>query len=92
MPIPEPVRKHVKGLHDCPHCRRPAVPDYLYCCSNCWRILPEEVRVAILVTARMHILQPDRRAAFEAARVAYAAHIDAKRTEIENRKRGSADE
>lgn len=86
-----PTPRHVPGLHACPHCRRPAVPDHLYCCANRWRALPADVRLEILVTARLNILHPDRRVAFAAARAAYAAHVAAQRAELQAKSNDQSD-
>ncbi len=83
---------HRDGYHDCPHCRRPGVPNRLYACEHCWSLLPGHVQAAIYATSHMNVLEPARRVAFRAAREAYAAVIAARRQEIKSRKSGESNE
>lgn len=49
-------------------------------------MLPNDVRVLIYATRTLHVLHPQRRAAFKAARVAYAGAVERRRVEIEKRR------
>lgn len=58
----------MRGTHRCPrHGCKAEVSNRLYACATDWAALPAEVRTLITRTARMNVLQPERRAAFRAA-------------------------
>lgn len=56
------------NTHRCPrHGCGAVVPNRLFACARDWAVLPPEVRALITRTARKHVLDPERRAAFRAA-------------------------
>lgn len=67
-----PLKAKKKGHHMCPKkgCRT-EVADARFACMTHWYQLPPDVRAEITATARMNLLQPRRRAAIEAARIAW---------------------
>ncbi len=66
--MPEPLKARKKGHHICPKrgCRT-EVPDARFACVTHWYKLPDDVRRAIVATARQPLTRPTRRAAIEAA-------------------------
>lgn len=60
--------------HACPRrgCSE-IVPDRLFACRVHWFELSADTRAQIIRTRNRHVLDPERRAAFEAARVGWEA-------------------
>lgn len=62
----------IKGHHKCPRRgRQVQVPNARYACPADWAALPAEVKAQIQRTARKHVLDPERRAAFRATERAW---------------------
>jgi hypothetical protein len=54
--------------HTCPGWCGRQVPNRLFACRDCWWALPRHLQRDVERTARMSLLQPDRRQAVHAAR------------------------
>jgi hypothetical protein len=70
--MPEPLKAKKRGHHICPKkgCRT-EVPDARFACITHWYKLPDDVRADIIGSARLTLLNPRRRRAIEAARIAW---------------------
>jgi hypothetical protein len=62
------VKKVIVGYHTCPRHGCPAqVPDSRYACVTHWTELRSKTQLEIIRTQGMHVLKPERRAAFRMA-------------------------
>lgn len=44
--------------HDCPVCREPGVPYQHATCAACWRVVPDPIRLRLLVAWRQRAKDP----------------------------------